>query len=151
MKKFKTVLATFILAGLTLTSCSSDDGGSTPATLEGKWNPTKYVTKIGSNGVTTNYENNAPSCGKDFFEFSGATTGTVRDVIWVSGQNGCSEDVGDQSTFTKAEKVLTIVGGDLDGTYEVTKLTGADLVITDKFTQSGQEISITYHFKKVRD
>ena len=151
MKKFKTVLSTFILAGLTLTSCSSDDNGGSPAEISGKWNPTKTVTKIGSNSSTQNYENNAPACGKDFFEFSGTTAGSVRDVIWVSGQNGCIEDEGTPSAWTKADKSLTITGGDLEGNYEITKLTGSDLVVSDKFTQSGQEISITYHFKKVRE
>ena len=149
MKKIKVALAAFVLAGLTLTSCGSDDnGGGTPAEITGKWNPTKTVTKIGTTTDTQDYVNNTTTCDKDYFEFVGTTGGNLRDVIFVSGQNGCSEDLGDPATWTKADKALTIVGGDLEGSYEITTLSGSDLVISDKFTQAGQEVSITYHFRK---
>lgn len=150
MKKMKKVILTaLVVAGLSLTSCGSDDnGGGAEASIVGKWNPTKTVTKVGNNSETLNYEENEPGCEKDYFEFIGTNSGTLRDIIYIDGQTGCQEDEGILGAWTKANDELTITGGDLEGEYEVTRLTGSDLVISDVFNQSGQEISITYHFKK---
>lgn len=153
MKKIKTVLVAFVLAGLTLTSCSSDDSPSTPASANGKWTPVKTVTKIGaSQEVSENYVNNQEGCDKDYVEFT-ETGGIFKDkYFYKNGSNECVEDeAAAPGTFNKSGDVLIINAEEsvYDGTYKITNLTNSNLVISFDTQVGANTVTTSYHFTKV--
>ncbi|RZK06333.1 MAG: hypothetical protein EOO46_15360 [Flavobacterium sp.] len=153
MKKIKTVLVAFVLAGLTLTSCSSDDSPSTPASVSGKWTPVKTVTKIGpSQEVSENYVNNQEGCDKDYVEFT-ETGGIFKDkYFYKNGSNACVEDdAAAPGTFNKSSDVLIINAEEsvYDGTYKITNLTNSNLVISFDTQVGANTVTTSYHFTKV--
>lgn len=153
MKKFKVLLATFVLAGLTLTSCSSDDnsGPSTPATINAKWTPIKTITKVGSQPeVSEDYLNNEAGCDKDYIEFSG--TSTFKDqYFYKNGSNVCTEDEAGSGSWSKNDNNLTITSDDsaYEGVYKIETLTNSDLVIYMEETIGQNTVVLKYVFKKV--
>ena len=149
MKKIKVLLAVLIITGLSVTSCSSDDSSGTPATIEAKWYPTKSVTKLGSSSQTTTYTDHEAGCDKDYIEF--VTGGVLKDVIYFKNASDvCTEDISDEpATWNKSADLLTINGGDYEGTFDITKLSNSDLIVTEESTLGGVESSVTYYFKKV--
>lgn len=149
MKKIKALMFAFVLAGMTIVSCSSDDSGPAPV-IEGKWNPIKTVTKVGSAGSQSqNYTENEPGCDKDYIEFVGTNSGNLRNVIFYkNAQNNCTEDVGTPATWIKSDKVLTINGGNFEGDFTISKLSNSDLTIESKTNIAGQDLIVTYYFKK---
>ncbi|MFY0480972.1 lipocalin family protein [Flavobacterium sp. PLA-1-15] len=154
MKKFKLVVAAFVLAGLTLTSCSSDDNStSTPVEITGKWTPTKTVIKIGANQeVSEDYANNQEGCDKDYVEFS-ATNSVFKDkYFYKNGANACIEDdAAAPGTFNKSNDVLIINADEsnYDGTYKVTTLSNSTLVISFDTQVGTNTVTTSYHFSKV--
>ena len=149
MKKFKALIVAFVLAGMTVVSCSSDDSGPA-ATIEGKWNLSKTVTKVGSAGSQTqNYTGNEANCEKDYIEFMGVASGSLRDVIlYTDAQDVCQEDEGTAGAWVKSDSMLTILGGEYEGNYEITKLSNSELRIESSTTLGGQNLVLTYYFKK---
>lgn len=153
MKKIKVLLVAFVLGGLTLTSCSSDDNASTPASINAKWTPTKTVIKIGaSQEVSEDYANNQEGCDKDYVEFS-ETGGIFKDkYFYKNGSNVCVEDdAAAPGTFNKSGDVLIIDADEstYDGTYKVTTLTNNTLVISFDTQVGANTVKTSYHFSKV--
>ena len=152
MKKIKVLLVAFVLGGLTLTSCSSDDN-STPASINAKWTPTKTVIKIGANQeVSEDYTNNQEGCDKDYIEFSETNSVFKDKYFYKNGSNACIEDdAADPGTFNNSNDVLIINADDstYDGTYKVTTLTNNTLVISFDTQVGTNMVTTSYHFKKV--
>ena len=149
MKKIKVLLTALVVTAITATSCSSDDSAGTPASIEAKWTPIKTVTKLGSSNQTVNYTGNEADCDKDYVQF--VTGGTLKDVIYFKNASDvCTEDVSTEpATWNKSADLLTINGGGYEGTFDIIKLTNADLIITEESTLGGVDSSVTYYFKKV--
>lgn len=148
MKKIKGLLAALVLVGLTVTSCGSDDSGPA-ATITGKWNLSKTVSKVGDATNTENYAGNEAGCDKDYYEFVGANSGALRDVIFFkNAEEVCTEDEAEAASWNKSEDLLTVTGGDLEGAYEITKLSNSELIILSEGSLGGTETSVTYYFKK---
>ena len=130
MKKFKALLFAFVLTGMTLVSCSSnDDGPAGPApTIEGKWNQIQTVVTINGTAVPTTYDSNEPGCTKDYLEF--ATASIFNDVVYFKQSGVCQQSIATPRIWTKTNNSLTISGDtDLSGTYEIVKLTNTELQI----------------------
>lgn len=154
MKKMKkAILTAFVLVGLTLTSCGSDDnGGGTPATVEGKWTQTRTVTKLGSQGdVSTPYEFNVSGCDKNYIEFVAAGSLFKEQYFFKNGAQECIEDTQDAGTWSKSNETLTITAGEsnYEGVYQIKTLSNSQLVISFD-TQAGPNTLVTtYYFTKI--
>ncbi len=146
MKKIKVVLATLIMAGLTLTSCSSDDSSGTAASIVGKWNETKTVTKISGSTVTQTYENEE-GCDKDFVEFKAGGT-LDRVTYFTNASDDCEASSQTGVGYTKTDDVLVINGSIYEGTYEITKLSGSELRVVTEDNTGGTSFTTTIYFKK---
>ncbi len=147
MKKLKLVLASFVIAGLTLTSCSSDDSSGSSASIVGKWNPTKSVYKLSGANKTETYKGNEPGCPKDFIQFSEGNAFSF--VVYNKNpSNECIQAADVAATYVKSENNLTITGGEYAGTYEVTKLTGSQLVVRATQNVGGATATTTLYLKK---
>lgn len=149
MKKIKAIMFAFVLAGMTVVSCSSDDSGPAPM-IEGKWNPIKTVTKVGTAGSQSqNYAGNEPGCDKDYIEFVGTSSGNLRDVVFFkNAQNSCTEDEGTAATWSKSDKILNVNGGNFDGDFTITKLSNSELIIESTSNIAGQDLIVKYYFRK---
>ena len=146
MKKIKTIMAAFVLAGMTMVSCSSDDSGPA-ASIEGKWNQIKTVVKINSQSVPQKYEDNVEGCDKNYIEF--VQGGVYNDVVYFKQGGECQESAADAGAWTKTEDVLEIInGGNLSGTYEIVKLSNSDLQIAAKNNDGGITTTTTVYLKK---
>ena len=149
MKTIKVYLAAVLIAGLSLTSCSDDDNGSsTGGEIMAKWTPIKTVYKISGQEVTVDYTDNEPTCDKDYIEF--ATGNVLNDVVYYKdASNVCTADANDPTTYTKADDDLTINGGEYSGTYDITRLNGSELRFSREDNEGGINTVTTYHFSKV--
>ncbi len=146
MKKFKALMVAFVMAGMTVVSCSSDDSGPV-ATIDGKWNQTKTVFKAGGGSITQNYEDNTVGCTKNYIEF--AASGVYNDVVYFKQGGECVQNMATPGTWVKNDKSLTINnGGFLSGTYNITKLSGSDLEISSTSNEGGINSTTTVYFKK---
>jgi len=154
MKKMKKViLATFVLVGLTLASCGSDDNGSsTPATVEGKWTQTRTVTKLSNQAETsTPYGFNVAGCDKNYIEFATAGSLFKEQYFFKNGAQVCVEDTQATGTWSKTNETLTINSEEsaYDQVYKIVTLSGNQLVISFD-TEAGQNTLVTtYYFTKV--
>lgn len=154
MKKIKSVLAVFVLVGLTLTSCSSDDnsGPATPTTVVGKWTLTRTVTKLGSQAeVSTPYEFNVAGCDKNYIQFTEAGSAFKEQYFFKNGAQVCVEDTQGTGSFSKVDQVLTIDSeeSNYDGVYNINTLSGTQLVLSFD-TQAGPNTLVTtYYFSKL--
>ena len=66
MKNIRILFASALLAGMSFTSCSSDDDSNDVGSIVGKWNFS--TQKITTNGVVANegpYNGNEAGCNKD--------------------------------------------------------------------------------------
>jgi hypothetical protein len=141
MKKIKIFMFAFILAGMTVVSCSSDDNAGPAPTIEGKWNQEKTVVRI-NNGASTDipYSGNQAGCEKDYVEF--VTGGVFNEVIYFdpAGTVDCEVDMLPPGSWNKNDNILTISNqGDLTGVYEIVRLTNSELQIR----MSGQASGVT--------
>ncbi|MDR6968371.1 hypothetical protein J2X31_002394 [Flavobacterium arsenatis] len=154
MKKIKTVLVAFVLAGLTLTSCGSDDnsGPATPATVVGKWTQTRTVTKLGTQAETsTPYEFNVAGCDKNYIEFATAGSLFKEQYFFKNGAQVCVEDTQATGTWSKTNETLTINSPEsaYDEVYKIITLSNSQLVISFD-TQAGPNTLVTtYYFTKI--
>jgi hypothetical protein len=148
MKNLKVAITALTIAGLSLTSCSSDDSSGTAASIVAKWNQTKTVTKVGNSGnITQSYQENEVGCDKDYIEFT--ANGAVNDVIYFkNATNVCEADLATPTSYTKTDNAMTIAGGEFQGVYEITKLSGSQLIIKSIENVSGNEITTSIYFNK---
>ncbi len=148
MKKIQRLAFGLLGAGL-LFSCSSDDGGSTSASIEAKWTPTKTVFKAAGASSTIDYTENEAGCDKDYVQF--ITGGSLKDAVYFKNSASvCTEDSDSQGTWAKTDNTLVITNSnDYDGTYQITKLTGSDLQIKTTEDLGGVNAEVTVYFKKV--
>ncbi len=117
MKKFKAVMVAFVLAGMTVVSCSSDDSSGTPAAIEGKWNQVRTVVKFGGQTLSQPYEEDTEGCEKNYIEF--VAGGVFNDVVYFRQGGECVESVADAGSWVKVDDELTINdGGFLSGNYD---------------------------------
>ncbi|AWA30809.1 hypothetical protein HYN48_12365 [Flavobacterium magnum] len=145
MKKIK-FLAMAAIASLAF-SCSSDSDSGPAPTIIAKWNLTKTVSVVSGTTDTDPYTDNEPGCDKDYIEF--VTGGVLKNIIFFkNAENVCTEDAGDQGTWTQAGDALNVTGGALAGTYEVTKLTNSELQIRATSTVGGTTVTVTRYFNK---
>lgn len=149
MKKIKVLLAAFVLASMTVVSCSSDDSSGPAATIEGKWNQGKTIVKIEGESFTDVYDENTDGCDKNYVEF--VSSGVYNDVVYFKQAGECQESIAEPGTWVKVDDELTINnGGELTGTYSISKLTNSDLQITFSDSQGGISTITTVFFKKVK-
>lgn len=150
MKNIKILLATAVIAAFTLTSCSKDDNNTGPVTngsITEKWNQTKSVVSANNQNITQNYIDNEVGCTKDFIQFT--TTNAFNNVVYYkNADNACTEDAASPVTYIKSTNALTINGGEYDGTYTITTLSGSELIVKSVETISGTEITTTTYFSK---
>ncbi len=147
MKKIKFYLAAVLIAGLSFTSCSDDDdnGSSTDGEIVAKWTPTRTVNTVNNVEVSsTDYTFNEPGCEKDFTQFLAG--GVLNDVIYYkNAAEVCTQDADVTGTWTKSGNTLVID----DANYEITRLTGSELVYKSTVTTSGATLVVTEYFSKV--
>lgn len=149
MKKIKALMFAFVLAGMTVTSCSSDDSGPAP-TIDGKWNQVKTTIKVGNQTVTQKYEDDVNGCNKNYLEF--APAGIFNEAVYFkpAGGGDCQIDIA-SGTWVKVDKKLTIGNaGFLSGTYDITKLSGSDMQIAVTDNGGGITSTTTIFLKKVK-
>lgn len=148
MKKIKVALVLLVTGALSLTSCSSDDSGSS-ASIEGKWNPEKTVIKSSGNTITQKYDENEAGCDKDYIEF--VSGGVLRNVIWFkNAENVCTENAAAPQVWSKTDNELSISGGEFDGTYDIAKLSGSELRLVSQESFGGVAATVTVYFKKAK-
>ena len=146
MKKIKALMVAFVMAGMTVVSCSSDDSGPAP-TIEGQWNQTKTIVKINNSSVKENYEDNVDGCDKNYIEF--ATGGVYNDVVYFKQGGVCQANTATPGTWTKSDDILTIAdGASLSGTYEIVKLSSGALQIATSDVTAGITSTTTIYFTK---
>lgn len=149
MKKIKALMFAFVLAGMTVVSCSSDDSGPA-ASIDGKWNVTKTVVKFSGQSITQPYEDNVAGCDKNYVEFAAASVFNEAVYFKGAGGSGCQTDIS-SGTWTKTDKTLTInTSGELDGTYEISKLSGSSLELKTDYSEGGITASATVYLTKVK-
>ncbi|KAF2519410.1 hypothetical protein E0W68_03415 [Flavobacterium salilacus subsp. salilacus] len=126
------LLAAIAFAGLTITSCSSDDDGGS-ASIEGKW----YYSEEGFSAVgqedLSDYDDHEAGCEKDYIEF--VEGGVFRDVDFFNSD--CEFDT-ETSTWTRNGNTLTIGTGTDAVTENIATLSGSTLKITVSETFEGQ-------------
>ena len=149
MKKIKSVMFAFVLAGLTLASCSSDDSGPAP-TIEGKWNQLKTVVKVANGGSSTiKYDDNVTGCDKNFLEF--VPGGVFKDVVYFKQGGDCNANVSDSGMWAKTnEKLIITNGGNLSGSYDIQRLTNGELQISAARDVGGIVTTTTIYMEKAR-
>lgn len=147
MKKIKALMVAFVLAGMTVVSCSSDDSGPTP-TIDGKWNQVKTLVKLSGQSITQQYTDNVTGCDKNYIEF--AAGGTFNEAVYFKAVSGaCQTDMFPAGTWTKADKMLSITNsGNLSGTYEIIKLSNSELQISTDNNEGGVTTNTTVYFNK---
>jgi hypothetical protein len=151
MKKIKALMFAFVLAGITVVSCSDDDSGPAP-TIDGKWNQVKTVVRI-NNGPGTDipYDDNQAGCDKDYVEF--ASGGVFNDVVYIdpAGSVDCQADMLDPGTWTRNNDILIIVNdGDLSGAHKIVRLTNSELQISMSGDIGGVTTTSTIFLNKVQ-
>jgi hypothetical protein len=146
MKKIKILLAAIIVTGLSVACSSDDDGSAIKGDVNGKWNPSKTTVKVGTETFTQNYTLNEEGCSKDYIEFDTANVLNFAVYNRNPDTNACEEVAGTPSTWARDENTLTIVGGQYDGTYEITKLNNSELRIQDESTSAGVTTTTTVYF-----
>lgn len=147
MKKIKVLLAAFVLAGMTVVSCSSDDSGPA-ATIDGKWNQVKTVVKLGNQSVTQDYTHET-GCDKDYVEF--AASSVYNEVSYNNvGSGDCAANASDAGTWIKTDDKLTIANGSqiASDTYDIKKLSGSDLQLSVTDSNGGISTITTIYLKK---
>lgn len=115
MKKLKFLICTFLVAGFTLTSCSSDDdsnSGSTSGNLVGKWIPTTIEYTFNGEKVVEDYEHEE-GCNKDYTQF--LSNGISKSVSYFGSTCIMDEDTGN---YTVNGNILTINNVDEEGETE---------------------------------
>ena len=149
MKKIKSVMFAFVLAGLTLVSCSSDDSGPAP-TIEGKWNQVKTVVKITNGGTSTiKYDEDVTGCDKNYLEF--VAGGTFKDVVYFKQGGDCQMNAADNGTWAKTnEKLIIANGGHLSGSYDIQRLTNGELQIGTTVDVGGIVSTTTIFMNKAK-
>lgn len=149
MKKMKTLIIAFLIGGLTLASCSSDEVEGVPASIEGRWNQSKTVTTVGTGNLETPYEANTTGCTKNYLEF--APGSVYNDVVYFRQGGQCQESSAAPGTWVKTDNMLTITnGGDLSGRYVIDRLTNVDLQISTTNTVGGVTTKSTVFMTRVR-
>lgn len=150
MRKIKALMFAFVLAGMTVVSCSSDDSSGPAPAIDGKWNVEKTVVKVANGGSSTiNYDQNEQGCDKDYIEF--AASSVFNEVVYfkAAGSGACQADMAAPGTWTKNDKTLVIsANSDLAGTYEIKKLTNSELQVEATKTIGGVSSTATIFFKK---
>lgn len=90
-----------------ITSCSNDDDNSS-ASLEGKWEFSKYGYSFAGQEFLFDYEHTS-GCTKDYIVFTSNTT--TNHSFSSNGSGGCIEDI-DNATYTRNGNVLTSNDGE---------------------------------------
>lgn len=147
MKKIKALMFAFVLAGMTVVSCSSDDDGPAP-TVDGRWNQEKAVVRINNQSITQQYDLNVNGCDKNYIEFaSGAVFNEV--VYFKTATGACDTDMIPAGSFIKSDNTLSISnGGDYAGTYTITRLSNSELQISTNTSEGGVAATTTLFFRK---
>ncbi|NDI98235.1 hypothetical protein GWA97_04025 [Flavobacterium sp. LaA7.5] len=126
------LFAAIAFAGLTITSCSSDDDGG-GASIEGKWYYSEEGLSSGGQEVLQDYTDHEAGCEKDYIEF--VEGGVFRDVDFFNGE--CEFDT-ETSTWTRNGNTLTIGTGTDAESGTIATLSGSTLKITVSETLEGQ-------------
>lgn len=127
MKKFTVLFVSVLTIGLTISSCSKDDGDGA-GSLEGKWNFSKEGVVAGGQEMLVDYSGNEAGCTKDYVTFSAG--GTFADVDYDSFETAC-EMFTDNGTWVKSNNTITITSGGSTDSAEILSLTSSELKIKD--------------------
>jgi hypothetical protein len=149
MKKIKVLMFAFVLAGMTVASCSSDDNNGPAATIDGKWNQVKTTVKINGQAINQDYGANVEGCDKNYVEFAAAAVFNEAVYFKAAGTGACQIDMAAPGTWTKSNKNLIISNdGDLEGNYEITKLTNSELQISSTKSAGGITSLTTVYLRR---
>jgi hypothetical protein len=146
MKNLKFLLMTLVVASLSLTSCSEDDGESgTSADIVGRWNPVRTVVSFNGNEIEQTYEHNEITCGKDYVDFA-ANEDFNNVVYFMDADDDCQTSAATVTSYEKSGDMLSIASGFYSGDYTITLLTSTDL----QFIEGGgaAEATTTYYFSR---
>jgi len=147
MKTIKLFLTLAVVAGLS--SCSKDDdSSSTNGNIAARWNPVKTLVEVGSSDIEQNYEDNEQGCPKDYIEFASANVLNRAVYNRNVNTNDCEAVNGTPANWAKDENILTINGGQYNGSYEITRLTGSELRIASENMSGGITTTTTIFFTK---
>ncbi len=131
-------LSIFLLLGLFVLSCSSDDGATTSGDLIGKW----YFKEYKVQGQTILYDDHE-ECGKDYIQFNVDGTGANVDVY------NCVEDVAPY-TYTRSGNNITVISDGTADTVQITELSSTTFKFKTRydFDDDGDEESVIIVFTK---
>lgn len=128
MKKFSTIITSLLLAGMTLTSCSSDDNNNSPSkSVVGKWN---FISQkemedgqVIYDGPYLDHESGCPLDYLEFFDNGSAVDGTYDKV-----DNICELDT-DFTNYSTNGDLLTINNGSETITAQILEASDSTLVL----------------------
>lgn len=143
----RTTLASLALtAGLLFSSCGDDDGPR--ASINGKWEYLKTITKVeNQNPTTANYPGHEPGCDKDYQEF--LADGSFRDVALFQDQDDNCNEFTEDGNYALTGDVLSIErDGEPSEVFTVTKLTGTELRYESTAETGGVSITVVQVFRK---
>jgi hypothetical protein len=118
MKKI-ILLAVALVSLATITSCSKDDDS---ASLQGKWQLSKYGTLVNGQEVLEDVVPDNDGCQQDY------TLITATNSIYYEFEDlgsGCEEFISEPVPYTRDGNIITSA----DGTAEIKSLTGSTLKI----------------------
>lgn len=151
MKSFSKFGLVLWFSAILLTSCGGDDNGpTTPASIIAKWTPTRTVISANGGNISSNYSGNEPGCEKDYIEFTAANA--FNNVVFFrDATNTCTPSAAEPATYTKTDNTLVITGDIYGGSYQITRLTNAELVIEIEETNAGITTKTTRYFSRVAE
>ncbi|CAM4119198.1 lipocalin family protein [Flavobacterium antarcticum] len=149
MKKIKALMFAFVLAGMTVVSCSSDDDSGPAPTIDGKWTQTQTTVTV-NNAAPQKfiYDENTVGCDKNYYEF--AAGAVFKDVVYFKQGGDCQQSVATPGTWAKNNNTLTISGaGNVSGVYEITSLSNKGLQISVTNNEGGVKTVTTIFMTKL--
>ncbi|MGV3460168.1 MAG: lipocalin family protein [Flavobacterium sp.] len=136
MKNFRLLFCGFIIATMTVISCSDDDAGSSVATqapITGKWYYSQQGQSIGGQDFLTNYTMHTPGCSKDNIVF-GADNSYRRNEY----EDGNCQEISAATTYSISNNIITIGSGFDSEVYEIESVTANTLRLRQAETVGGE-------------
>lgn len=146
MRKLGILLASMLIAGMSLESCSNDDNSDHVGSIIGKWNFS--TQKITSNRFVINegpYEGNEPGCEPDFIEFNEDHTAVAGDY----SENCELETI--SSIYTLDKNILDLSYGPVDNMeFRIVTANETTLVLKSTSQNNGMTLVTEAKFLKAR-
>lgn len=125
-----------------ISSCSSDDGPSTSGELTGKWLNKETIFA----GQTIPYENDNPSCGKDYLQLNADLTAKW---VWFTDCNESS----DAFTYTRSGNTLKAMYDGEEEDAQIIELTATTLKLksTYDYDDDGRDDVVIEVFQRLNN